>query len=55
VTSSFPQVVDALLVDLKSDFALKDLGPLNFFLGIEVRHLSDGLLLSQSKYAANLL
>jgi hypothetical protein len=55
VTSSSPQVVDALLVDLKSDFALKDLGPLNFFLGIEVRHLSDDLLLSQSKYAANLL
>jgi hypothetical protein len=37
VTSSSPAAIDALLSDLKSDFALKDLGNLNYFLGIEVK------------------
>jgi hypothetical protein len=47
VTSSSSMVVDALLTDLKSEFALKDLGSLHYFLDIEVKHFSDGLLLSQ--------
>jgi hypothetical protein len=34
---------------------LKDLGPLHFFLGIEVTAIGNGLLLSQGKYAAELL
>jgi hypothetical protein len=46
VASSSPQAVDALLVDLQKDFALKDLGPLHFFLGIEVKRNSQGLVLS---------
>jgi hypothetical protein len=36
VTSSSSEVVAALLKDLRSEFALKDLGDLNYFLGIEV-------------------
>jgi hypothetical protein len=48
-------VIDALLVDLKSEFALKDLGSLNYFLGIEVKDLSNGLVLSQAKYGADIL
>jgi hypothetical protein len=47
--------IDALLLDLKSDFALKDLGPLHFFLGIQVTQAADGLHLSQEKYAQDLL
>jgi hypothetical protein len=39
----------------KADFALKDLGNLHFFLGIEVNKISNGILLSQSKYAKELL
>jgi hypothetical protein len=34
VASSSASAVDALLNDLCSDFALKDLGPLRYFLGI---------------------
>jgi hypothetical protein len=34
---------------------LKDLGPLHFFLEIEVTTIGNGLLLSQGKYAAELL
>jgi hypothetical protein len=55
VTSSSPKAIDALLMDLKSEFAIKDLGDLHFFLSIEVKKMSDGLLLSQSKYADGLL
>jgi hypothetical protein len=54
-TSSSPQAVDALLVDLQKDFTLKDLGPLHFFLGIEVKRNSQGLVLSQSRYASDIL
>uniref|UniRef100_A0ACD5W9H4 Uncharacterized protein n=1 Tax=Avena sativa TaxID=4498 RepID=A0ACD5W9H4_AVESA len=36
-------------------FALKDLGPLYYFLGIEVQRCHGGLLLNQRKYAQELL
>jgi hypothetical protein len=42
------------LADLKSDFTLKDLGNLSYFLGIQVKQLSDGILLSQEKYASDI-
>ncbi|KAK1609824.1 hypothetical protein QYE76_033497 [Lolium multiflorum] len=45
----------ALLRDLNKNFAIKDLGDLHFFLGIEVKKLNDGLLLTQEKYATDLL
>jgi hypothetical protein len=43
------------LQDLKFDFALKDLGDLNFFLDIEGKKTSSGILLSQEKYATDIL
>jgi hypothetical protein len=55
ITISCLTVVDALLLDLKKDSALKDLGPLYYFLGIEVKTLNNGLLLTQEKYASDLL
>lgn len=55
VASSTQSAVLALLQDLKEDFALKDLGDLHYFLGIEVNKVNDGLLLSQGKYTADLL
>lgn len=39
---------------MKDDFALKDLGDLHYFLGIEVK-MDDGILLTQEKYATDLL
>ena len=40
---------------LSSEFAMKDLGPLNYFLGIAVNRTSTGLFLSQQRYASELL
>jgi hypothetical protein len=51
VASSSSKVVTALLHDLRSDFALKDLGELHYFLRVQVKKLEDGLSLSQDKYA----
>jgi hypothetical protein len=43
------------LKDLKDSFALKDLGDLHYFLGIEVKRSHDSLVLTQEKYARDLL
>ncbi|XP_051190410.1 uncharacterized mitochondrial protein AtMg00810-like [Lolium perenne] len=45
----------ALISALGADFAVKDLGQLHFFLGIEVAHQSTGLNLTQKKYSLDLL
>jgi len=55
VVSSTGKATDALLRQLKSEFALKDLGELHYFLGIEVSKVHDGLVLTQDKYASDLL
>jgi histone deacetylase 1/2 len=55
IVSSSDKAVDALLHDLGLDFALKDLGELHYFLGIEVKKVHDGIVLSQEKYANDLL
>ncbi|GKE18768.1 nucleotide-binding alpha-beta plait domain-containing protein [Tanacetum coccineum] len=47
--------IDNIISQLRSSFALKDLRPFNYFLGIEiVPHVSD-ILLSQKKYILELL
>jgi hypothetical protein len=55
VVSSKSHAVANLLKRLSDDFALKDLGDLHYFLGIEVKKVNDGVILSQDKYANDLL
>jgi hypothetical protein len=56
VTSSSNKAIEALLSDLRSDFALKDLGDLHYFLGIEVEKIKEGgILLTQKKYASEII
>jgi hypothetical protein len=55
VASSSSQATKTLLQDLQKEFALKDLGDLHCFLGIEVTKMKNELLLTQEKYASNLL
>ncbi|KAF5805700.1 putative RNA-directed DNA polymerase [Helianthus annuus] len=40
---------------LDDEFSIKDLGPLKYFLGIEVAKTKDGLVLSQRKYILDIL
>jgi hypothetical protein len=37
------------------DFALKDLGDLHYFIGIEVKKVQDGIILTQEQYANEFL
>lgn len=55
VVSSSPKAVEVLLHDLRADFALKDLGDLSYFLGIEVKEVKEGIFMSQQKYASNII
>ncbi|WVZ53816.1 hypothetical protein U9M48_004708 [Paspalum notatum var. saurae] len=55
VASSSQQATAGLLKNLEKDFALKDLGDLHYFLGIEVKRSDGKLLLSQERYASELL
>ena len=55
ITSSHPVAIDDLLHSLTHDFAVKDLGTLNFFLGVEVISNPHGILLSQHRYIMDLL
>lgn len=48
-------IIDDLLADLQTYFALKDLGDFHYFLGIEVTHQETGLILSQGIYVADLV
>ena len=40
---------------LAKEFAIKDLGPLSYFIGIAVTRSTGGLFLSQTKYAEDIL
>ena len=40
---------------LSQQFEMKDLGHLSYFLGLEITHSTDGLYITQAKYASELL
>lgn len=55
VASSSQEATSALLRDLEKEFALKDLGDLHYFLGIEVKKTQGGIVPSQEGYAKEVL
>jgi hypothetical protein len=55
LTGSSLDAIDELIHNLSRDFPMKDLGELNFFLGISVARVHEGLHLSQSRYIYDLL
>lgn len=56
ITGDSLDLIQNLTTKLNDEFALKQLGNLEYFLGIEVQKLNDGsLLLSQTKYIRDLL
>jgi hypothetical protein len=55
IASSSQKATEQLLHKLNLEFALKDPRDLHYFLGIEVHKVSDGIVLTQEKYASDLL
>jgi histone deacetylase 1/2 len=53
--SSSTLAADALIASLGKDFAVKDLGTLHYFLGLEVATYGSGLLMTQKKYSLDIL
>ncbi|XP_062103271.1 uncharacterized mitochondrial protein AtMg00810-like [Humulus lupulus] len=55
LTGSSSSSMTKVLSDLGSHFAIKDLGQLHYFLGIQVHYSTSGLHLTQHKYIQDLL
>lgn len=55
LTGSSSTLLDGFIELLKSEFAMKDLGPVHHFLGIEIQRNNNNLHLSQAHYAHSLL
>jgi len=55
LTGSSSSAIKDLLVQLRMEFAVKDLGPFHYFLGVEVTKVPYGLMLSQQRHIMSLL
>ncbi|XP_022020116.1 uncharacterized mitochondrial protein AtMg00810-like [Helianthus annuus] len=55
LTGNDPNALKSFISCLHNEFAIKDLGELNYFPGLEVTYTSNGLFLNQSKYALDIL
>nr|GEW49826.1 ribonuclease H-like domain-containing protein [Tanacetum cinerariifolium] len=55
LTASSEGLLKWIIRSLHQEFAMTDLGPLNYFLGISVTRDSSGLFLSHKKYAVEIL
>lgn len=55
LTGDNPALLQIFIARLHNDFAMKDLGGIHYFLGVQVTRFPGGLFLNQSKYAYDLL
>lgn len=55
LTGNNDQLIQKLLVTLNRTFRMKDMGPVHYFLGIQVTAYDGGLFLCQEKYTKDLL
>uniref|UniRef100_A0A2N9IX16 Reverse transcriptase Ty1/copia-type domain-containing protein n=1 Tax=Fagus sylvatica TaxID=28930 RepID=A0A2N9IX16_FAGSY len=55
LTSNSTSFLDGLILQLRKVFDIKDLGPLHYFLGLQVSRTTDTLHVTQTKYASDLL
>ncbi|GJX23730.1 ribonuclease H-like domain-containing protein [Tanacetum coccineum] len=53
--ASLEMLLQRIIRSLHQEFAMTDLGPLNYFLGISITRDSSGLFLSQKKYVVEIL
>eukprot|EP00268_Persea_americana_P059265 TRINITY_DN7252_c0_g2_i3.p1 TRINITY_DN7252_c0_g2~~TRINITY_DN7252_c0_g2_i3.p1 ORF type:complete len:904 (-),score=94.40 TRINITY_DN7252_c0_g2_i3:300-3011(-) len=55
ITGPHSDMIRQIQASLQDKFHMKDLGPLNYFLGLEVHQSKKGLFLHQHKYATDLV
>ncbi|GJY24615.1 ribonuclease H-like domain-containing protein [Tanacetum coccineum] len=55
LTASSTSLLQRIISLLHAEFAMTDLGPLNYFLGISATRTTSGIFLSQTKYATEIL
>ncbi|XP_071740841.1 uncharacterized mitochondrial protein AtMg00810-like [Rutidosis leptorrhynchoides] len=55
LTASSNSLLQKIITSLGKEFAMTDLGPLNYFLGISTTRTTHGMFLSQRKYALDIL
>ena len=55
ITGDDPEYIAFVKARLSEQFLMSDLGPLRYFLGIEVSSTSDGFFISQERYIQDLL
>ena len=55
ITGNNSSLLDSFTHKINTKFATKDLGSLNYFLSLEVASTTNGLFLSQLKYARDIL
>jgi hypothetical protein len=55
ITGNAPIAITELITNLGSVFELKDLGPLKYFLGLQIDYKPSGFFVHQSKYAMDVL
>ncbi|GJS77451.1 ribonuclease H-like domain-containing protein [Tanacetum coccineum] len=55
LTASSTSLLQRIISSLHAKFAMTDLGPLNYFLGISATRTTSGIFLSQKKYATEIL
>ena len=54
ITSPNAKMIQELQASLNETFHMKDLGPLNYFLSLEVHQSTKGIVLNQHKYTVDL-
>ncbi|MFS8006619.1 putative RNA-directed DNA polymerase [Helianthus anomalus] len=55
LTGDIPEEIELLKENLSTRFKMKDLGRLQFFLGMELNYIGNSMILHQKKYTADLL
>ncbi|XP_028965114.1 uncharacterized mitochondrial protein AtMg00810-like [Malus domestica] len=55
LTGSSFQLIAQVIKALTTEFEMKDLGDLHYFLGLQISHTAEGLFVSQSKYISELV
>ena len=55
LTGNDSLMLKKLIESLSKEFRMKDIGPLSYFLGVQVQYTPTGLFLNQEKYVSDLL